>query len=125
MCFPLHLHWIHSTNSLYSLGGDVVISFQSGECAKDVAQRIQDPTMICTYNKVLESKIIDPGTILDADTYYVAYPLGFEEYTFGLNVLKWWIVHGHEISKDTFIDACRFGKKKVVQYLVNHGCPIE
>lgn len=109
---------------MYSFDYQLKYPYQRGECAKSVAQQRPERSVIYLHISSCESVLVDPDHVLCPDERYFIDSLGLDSPTVTVNTLKWHMEYGYIPSKDALIDACRFGKTKVVQYLVDHDCPI-
>lgn len=107
------------------------VPYKVGELAKAVVQRITDCN--CMLFEPLESEVyeeVDPEHIMTSEhgEYYVCCQTwggeGAPRPIRTVLELKWAMEYGYEVSKDTLIQACKYGKQKVVNFLVHGECPI-
>lgn len=104
---------------------------QVGECAKEVVQRLaqgrQNSAMWVTKADDIDiERLVEPEYVFCAnDTCSIATLPNVSRYA-NMTVpwLKWAMLYGYELHKDLLVYACKIGRRKMVQYLIEHNCPI-
>lgn len=113
---------------LCALADNNIYEVYEGETAKDALARLRK--LGYGYNWIDCS----PNTIL-SDTWHFKYGAAYiikscnyeshHDVTKGMCSLEWAIEYGYKLCKETLLHGCKHGELEVVQYLVDHHCPIK